>query len=231
VQGHPGIRPQTGGSGYKLRMRDMEIRGVGNCLGWKQSGQMETMRAFESQHCENCAAGILAEIQGQDIPAVGRHPDRTTITAFIPAEWITEPTKKMAGYRERRACGRQGRNCWSSRRLDRPTYGALPAARLNACCSSWELKLDSPSAAAFRGIKNQKTQSGARKPDGKNRFRLAAAKGLPQHLQPAGVPRRPPCSTAKSAGRPQCGLSPRKGSSKTLMGVAHAIGQARIPQG
>ncbi|MFZ9536359.1 MAG: transcription-repair coupling factor, partial [Vulcanococcus sp.] len=55
------------GSGYQLAMRDMEIRGVGNLLGVEQSGQMETI-GFDLYM--EMLQESLAEIQGQDIPAV-----------------------------------------------------------------------------------------------------------------------------------------------------------------
>ncbi|NDD70093.1 MAG: DEAD/DEAH box helicase, partial [Synechococcaceae bacterium WB9_4xC_028] len=55
------------GSGYQLAMRDMEIRGVGNLLGVEQSGQMEAI-GFDLYM--EMLQESLAEIQGQDIPAV-----------------------------------------------------------------------------------------------------------------------------------------------------------------
>ncbi|NDA75855.1 MAG: transcription-repair coupling factor, partial [Synechococcaceae bacterium WBA_3_309] len=55
------------GSGYQLAMRDMEIRGVGNLLGVEQSGQMETI-GFDLYM--EMLQEEMAEIRGQDIPAV-----------------------------------------------------------------------------------------------------------------------------------------------------------------
>jgi betaine-aldehyde dehydrogenase len=77
-------------------MRDMEIRGVGNLLGVEQSGQMEAI-GFDlyMEMLQEC----LAEIQGQDIPAVDDTQIDLPLTAFIPADWIPENEEKMAAYR------------------------------------------------------------------------------------------------------------------------------------
>ena len=89
------------GSGYQLAMRDMEIRGVGNLLGMEQSGQMESI-GFDlyMDMLQEC----LAEIQGQEIPSVEDTQVDLPVTAFIPAEWISENEEKMAAYRAAAQC-------------------------------------------------------------------------------------------------------------------------------
>jgi transcription-repair coupling factor (superfamily II helicase) len=89
------------GSGYQLAMRDMEIRGVGNLLGVEQSGQMESI-GFDlyMEMLQEC----LAEIQGQEIPSVDDTQIDLQVTAFIPAEWISENEEKMAAYRAAAQC-------------------------------------------------------------------------------------------------------------------------------
>ena len=74
------------GSGYQLAMRDMEIE-VGNLLGVEQSGQMEAI-GFDLYM--EMLQESLAEIQGQDIPAVDDTQVDLQVTAFIPADWITD---------------------------------------------------------------------------------------------------------------------------------------------
>ena len=69
----------------------------------------------------------LAEIQGQDIPSLDDTQVDLPVTAFVPADWITDPDEKIA------AC-RAAADCLSAEALvelaagwaDR--YGALPAA-------------------------------------------------------------------------------------------------------
>jgi transcription-repair coupling factor (superfamily II helicase) len=89
------------GSGYQLAMRDMEIRGVGNLLGVEQSGQMESI-GFDlyMEMLQEC----LAELQGQDIPSVEDTQVDLQVTAFIPAEWISENDEKVAAYRAAADC-------------------------------------------------------------------------------------------------------------------------------
>jgi len=124
------------GSGYQLAMRDMEIRGVGNLLGVEQSGQMETI-GFDLYM--EMLQESLAEIQGQDIPAVEDTQIDLPITAFIPAEWITEADEKMAAYRAAAACGGKGELLeLAADWIDR--YGALPAP-VNSLLQLMELKL------------------------------------------------------------------------------------------
>ncbi|GAA6615315.1 transcription-repair coupling factor [Scytonema sp. NUACC26] len=84
------------GSGYQLAMRDMEIRGVGNLLGAEQSGQMETI-GFDL-YMEMLEEAIR-EIRGQEIPKVDDTQIDLNLTAFIPADYITDLDQKMSAYR------------------------------------------------------------------------------------------------------------------------------------
>jgi transcription-repair coupling factor (superfamily II helicase) len=84
------------GSGYQLAMRDMEIRGVGNLLGAEQSGQMDTI-GFDL-YMEMLEEAIR-EIRGQEIPQVDDTQIDLQLTAFIPADYITDLDQKMSAYR------------------------------------------------------------------------------------------------------------------------------------
>ncbi len=84
------------GSGYQLAMRDMEIRGVGNLLGAEQSGQMDTI-GFDL-YMEMLQEAI-AEIRGSAIPEVDDTLIEIPITAFIPADYISDADQKMSAYR------------------------------------------------------------------------------------------------------------------------------------
>ena len=69
------------GSGYQLAMRDMEIRGIGNLLGAEQSGQMDAI-GFDLYM--SMLQEAIGEIQGQEIPQVGRYPNRPQPYCFYP---------------------------------------------------------------------------------------------------------------------------------------------------
>ncbi|MCC5618355.1 transcription-repair coupling factor [Nostoc sp. CHAB 5836] len=84
------------GSGYQLAMRDMEIRGVGNLLGAEQSGQMNAI-GFDL-YMEMLEEAIR-EIRGQEIPKVEDTQVDLNLTAFIPADYITDLDQKMSAYR------------------------------------------------------------------------------------------------------------------------------------
>ncbi|MFE1743895.1 transcription-repair coupling factor [Coleofasciculus sp. H7-2] len=84
------------GSGYQLAMRDMEIRGVGNLLGAEQSGQMNAI-GFDL-YMEMLEEAIR-EIRGQEIPQVDDTQIDLQLTAFIPADYITDLDQKMSAYR------------------------------------------------------------------------------------------------------------------------------------
>ena len=163
------------GSGYQLAMRDMEIRGVGNLLGVEQSGQMEAI-GFDLYM--EMLQESLAEIQGQDIPAVEDTQIDLPITAFIPGEWITENDEKMAAYRAAADCSNRDALLelaigWVDR------YGALPVPVI-ALLQLMELKILAR-RCGFSRIKPEKPNIALETPMEEPAFRLLR-QGLPQHL-------------------------------------------------
>ncbi|MCC5599942.1 transcription-repair coupling factor [Nostoc favosum] len=112
------------GSGYQLAMRDMEIRGVGNLLGAEQSGQMDAI-GFDL-YMEMLEEAIR-EIRGQEIPQVEDTQIDLNLTAFIPADYITDLDQKMSAYRavataKSKSELKQIAGEWSDR------YGTLPVS-------------------------------------------------------------------------------------------------------
>jgi transcription-repair coupling factor (superfamily II helicase) len=163
------------GSGYQLAMRDMEIRGVGNLLGVEQSGQMEAI-GFDLYM--EMLQESLAEIQGQDIPAVDDTQVDLQVTAFIPADWIVDADEKMSAYRA-------ASECLSSEALvelaagwaDR--YGALPGP-VQSLLQLMDLKLLAK-RCGFARIRPEKPNIALETPMEEPAFRLLR-QGLPQHL-------------------------------------------------
>ena len=84
------------GSGYQLAMRDLEIRGVGELLGAKQSGQMNAV-GFDLYM--SMLQEAIQEVQGQDIPQVEDTQVDLNLTAFIPSQYIADMDQKMDAYR------------------------------------------------------------------------------------------------------------------------------------
>jgi transcription-repair coupling factor (superfamily II helicase) len=182
------------GSGYQLAMRDMEIRGVGNLLGVEQSGQMEAI-GFDLYM--EMLQESLAEIQGQDIPAVDDTQIDLPITAFIPGDWIADNDEKMAAYRAAADCSSpEGLLQLAADWVDR--YGAIPAPVISLL-QLMELKLLAK-RCGFSRIKPEKPNIALETPMEEPAFRLLR-QGLPQHLHGRLVYQAGAGSTAKVLAR------------------------------
>jgi transcription-repair coupling factor (superfamily II helicase) len=97
------------GSGYKLALRDLEIRGAGNLLGAEQHGFMLSV-GFDL-YCQMMAEAVR-ELTGEeeeepDLPSVS-----LPVTALIPDDYVADPAeriilyKKIAGSRSEGALNR-----------------------------------------------------------------------------------------------------------------------------
>jgi transcription-repair coupling factor (superfamily II helicase) len=189
------------GSGYQLAMRDMEIRGVGNLLGVEQSGQMEAI-GFDLYM--EMLQESLAEIQGQDIPAVDETQIDLPVTAFIPADWITEADEKMAAYRAAADCdGKPALVELAAGWTDR--YGPIPAP-VQSLLQLMELKLLAR-RCGFSRIRPEKPNIALETPMEEPAFRRLR-QGLPQHLHGRLVYQGGSGSTAKVLARGLGALSP-----------------------
>jgi transcription-repair coupling factor (superfamily II helicase) len=114
----------TLGSGFKIAMRDLEIRGAGNLLGAEQSGHI-TAVGFEL-YCQLLKQSVGAlkggkvkprvEVRialdfvemnaadeggaGSPLPAVGAHGVTRPTTAGLPHNYVTEPQHRIEIYRK-----------------------------------------------------------------------------------------------------------------------------------
>ncbi|MFA5840536.1 MAG: transcription-repair coupling factor [Candidatus Margulisiibacteriota bacterium] len=84
------------GSGYKLAMRDLEIRGAGNLLGSQQSGHIAEI-GFEL-YCELLEKAVL-EAKGINEPMPQEVSIDLKIDAHIPVEYICDDRQRIAVYR------------------------------------------------------------------------------------------------------------------------------------
>ncbi|MGC4016503.1 MAG: transcription-repair coupling factor [Luteolibacter sp.] len=103
------------GSGFKIAMRDLEIRGAGNLLGTKQSGHIAQIgfdlycqllrqsvdrlkgRGQTSHHAET---GFKADCVCFSESAYAREDHKEVIPAFLPASWLPETKLRLSAYRE-----------------------------------------------------------------------------------------------------------------------------------
>ena len=86
----------TLGSGYRIAMRDVEIRGVGNILGTKQHGHMINV-GFDT-YCE-LLEETVNELKGEGLKAKKPTIVDINVTAYIPDEWVGSTEQKMIEYK------------------------------------------------------------------------------------------------------------------------------------
>jgi transcription-repair coupling factor (superfamily II helicase) len=125
------IRQYTAlGSGFKIAMRDLEIRGAGNLLGTKQSGHIaavgfdlyckllrqsvdrlkgrSTPQRAETSLKLDCIALTETEYRGGALHATSSEPSSVNPSAFIPAflskEFIDDTKLRVHAYRELAEC-------------------------------------------------------------------------------------------------------------------------------
>lgn len=148
------------GSGFKIAMKDLEIRGAGNLLGTKQSGHIsqigfelycqllkqsverlkgrQGVRTAESTFkadfvvtTESAWAGRAAEARAGAAPS------------FLPATWLEETQLRIAAYREISTAASEKavdalEESWSDRfgRLPEPALNLLRATRIKALAAA-----------------------------------------------------------------------------------------------
>ena len=85
------------GAGFRLAMRDMEIRGAGNFLGPEQSGHMEAVGY--DLYCQMLRE-TMAELRGDEVPEE-RLAVRLDIAidAYLPDDYISDPDQRIVFYK------------------------------------------------------------------------------------------------------------------------------------
>jgi transcription-repair coupling factor (superfamily II helicase) len=85
------------GSGYKVAMRDLEIRGAGNLLGAEQSGAMVSV-GFDL-YCQLLAQAVQ-ELKGEEVTEDILPSVDLPITAHIPADYIPGEAERIYFYKK-----------------------------------------------------------------------------------------------------------------------------------
>jgi transcription-repair coupling factor (superfamily II helicase) len=98
------------GAGFRVAMRDLEIRGAGNILGTEQSGHILAI-GFEF-YCRLLKAAV-ARLKGEKAPGrpevrveidfVATDPaaaEKDRLPAWMPTDYIAEPRERIAAHRE-----------------------------------------------------------------------------------------------------------------------------------
>lgn len=84
------------GSGFKIAMRDLEIRGAGNLLGPEQHGFI--MAVGLDMYCRLLEEAVR-ELQGQPVPEETPVNLELKVDAYLPDEWIPDPGQKIEAYK------------------------------------------------------------------------------------------------------------------------------------
>ncbi len=110
------------GSGFKISMRDLEIRGAGNILGMRQHGHMEAV-GYEL-YCKMLNEAV-ALLKGETVRADFETVAELDVDAFIPAEYIVNEEQKLEIYHRIAAIeGKADYDEMQDELLDR--FGAIP---------------------------------------------------------------------------------------------------------
>ena len=84
------------GSGFRIAMRDLEIRGAGNLLGESQSGHIAAVGY--DLYCQMVTEAV-AEMKGEPAPTPPTVSLDIPTDAFLPAEYVTKEELRLEAYR------------------------------------------------------------------------------------------------------------------------------------
>lgn len=85
------------GSGFRIAMRDLEIRGAGNLLGAEQHGHMDSV-GYEL-YCKLLDEAVR-ELRGEEVTEAFETLIELTVNAFIPSDYIEIEEHKLDMYKK-----------------------------------------------------------------------------------------------------------------------------------
>ncbi len=89
------------GSGFKIAMRDLEIRGAGSLLGEIQHGHLEQV-GYDT-YC-NLLDEVVKELQGEEVIHETEVQIDLDATCYIPDSYISDSSQKIEMYQEIASC-------------------------------------------------------------------------------------------------------------------------------
>ena len=132
------------GSGFKIAMRDLEIRGAGNLLGAGQSGHIAAVGY--DLYCQMVSEAV-AELKGEPVKEPAEIKIDLPVAAHIPREYIQKEELRLEAYRRLAAVTTDDevsdiRTEWEDRYgpLPPPAEALLAVARLRAEASRTGLR-------------------------------------------------------------------------------------------
>ena len=85
------------GSGFKIALRDLEIRGAGSVLGEKQHGQLAVVGY--DMYCK-LLSQVVAEAGGQTLEETAEVTVGLDVSAFVPSEYVEDDEVRVDIYRK-----------------------------------------------------------------------------------------------------------------------------------
>jgi transcription-repair coupling factor (superfamily II helicase) len=127
------------GSGFKIAMRDLEIRGAGNLLGEAQSGHIAAV-GFDL-YCQMVVEAV-GELKGEPVPEPSDLTIDVPVDANLPRDYVARDDVRMEAYRRLAAVTTPAdvddiREEWEDRYgpPPKPAVALLDVARLRAECA------------------------------------------------------------------------------------------------
>ena len=115
------------GSGFKIAMKDLEIRGAGNILGREQHGHM--MKVGYDMY-SRMLKETVAELKGTPVEQKLYTDMEVDLQAFAPENYIPSQTERMDFYRQLASCPTE-QDIDKLQKQIADIYGALPATAVN----------------------------------------------------------------------------------------------------
>jgi transcription-repair coupling factor (superfamily II helicase) len=122
------------GSGFRLALKDLEIRGAGNLLGREQSGEIaavglemyqQMLRDAVASLRSGTGVGEAAAPAAPEVPAVS--PLELPLDHFLPHDYVPGEKVRLQVYQQLAACVTEAQLQTQARRL-RDRFGPLPGA-------------------------------------------------------------------------------------------------------
>ena len=118
------------GAGFRIAMRDLEIRGAGDVLGIKQSGSiaavgMDLYSQFLAEAVAKTRGQKTRVLRIEELPEVD-----LPIPAYLPEDYVADAVERLALYREMTMV-RELEDVEAIREELRDRFGALPAPAFN----------------------------------------------------------------------------------------------------
>ncbi|MBK1881706.1 transcription-repair coupling factor [Luteolibacter pohnpeiensis] len=145
------------GSGFKIAMRDLEIRGAGNLLGTKQSGHISQIgfdlycqllrqsvdRLKGRKNAPQGETNFKADFVAFSESSWSRADPKTTLPAFLPAGWLEETKIRISAFRELSEAGTEKavqalETAWRDKfgRIPDPAANLLKIAQIKAIAAA-----------------------------------------------------------------------------------------------